>query len=516
MPVNQVTIPQQGTANYAPGSDGTKGPYQSGSTLVPNPSKADGTGVGTGSNLNIIKNVPPDPAYVPNPAKADGIGLGTGTGATFLPESTQVPSPQKADGSVGIGSNLNFTPSRSNTSITYVPNPTKADGTDGGSSTPSGPVPGAPSALDFDPSTRSDLVTLNWTNGSPAGTTNDIWKSEDGGISYHAYSSVAGNVVTWIDTAQMINGDIWHYKVRATNSNGSSGFTNTAGCSNNYTSANVASISFPTLLLEYANFTASSLAALTSVSMPLLRSVGATLDLSTNNSLASLNLNSLATVGNSLFLGDSQPVIISLPALLTVGTSGNAGDFQVHGNTHCTTLSCPNLQTVANNLTMYGMTALTSVSFPLLSAVGEDGLLGRLDFSLDNHLTTISFPSLTGVWTEIDFGACTLLVSVHFPVLISIGSGGDIYAISGSTCPAMTTWDAPNFTSIPDLGLSVDFTGNALTAASINQILHTCALSNLSAGSNVNLNGGTNAAPTGQGVTDKNTLIANGATVVTN
>jgi hypothetical protein len=515
MPVNQVTIPQQGTANYAPGSDGTKAPYQSGSTLVPNPSKADGTGVGTGSNLNIIKNVPPDPAYVPNPAKADGIGLGTGTGATFLPESTQVPSPQKADGSVGIGSNLNFTPSRSNTSITYVPNPTKADGTDGGSSTPSGPVPGAPSALDFDPSTRSDQVTLNWTNGSPAGTTNDIWKSEDGGSSYFFYGSVAGNVTTFTDGSEMLFGAIWHYKIRATNSNGSSAFSNSIGCSNRYTSGNVASINFPTLLLEFDTFTATSLAALTSVSLPLLRTVGGNLNLSNNSSLATVNLNSLTGTLFSLFLGGSQPTTLSFPELTVVGT-GNIGDFQIQDNTQCTSLSCPKLVSVAQNFTMYNMTALTSVSLPLLSGVGEDGLAGRLDFSLNTHLTSISFPSLISVWQEIDFGGCTLLTSVQMPVLDQITSPNNIYAISGASCPALVTWNAPLLNFIPDGGFSIDFTFDALSAASVNQVLHSCALANLGAGTNVNLNQGTNAAPTGQGITDKNTLIANGATVVTN
>lgn len=97
-------IPQPGSADYAPGADGTRGPFQPGSTQVPDPSKADGTGLGTGSNLLVI---------------------------TSVPDSTYVPDSLKADGEVGTGSNVNFIPSSSNQRITYVPNPNAADGEDG-------------------------------------------------------------------------------------------------------------------------------------------------------------------------------------------------------------------------------------------------------------------------------------------------------------------------------------------------------------------------------------------------
>lgn len=112
MPVNQVTIPQPGTANYAPGPDGTPGPYQRDSTLVPNPAKADGE-LGTGSNSWFI----PESTSVPNPVKADG-AAGTGSNARFIPESTPVPNPAKADGQLGTGSNSRIIAGATD----YVPN----------------------------------------------------------------------------------------------------------------------------------------------------------------------------------------------------------------------------------------------------------------------------------------------------------------------------------------------------------------------------------------------------------
>lgn len=65
-----------------------------------------------------------------------------------------------------------------------------------------------------------------------------------------------------------------------------------------------------------------------------------------------------------------------------------------------------------------------------------------------------------------------------------------------------------------------DFSGNHLSALTVNAILHELAETGPTFGglqaSTIDLSGGTNAAPTGQGLTDKATLISNGWTVTTN
>lgn len=65
-----------------------------------------------------------------------------------------------------------------------------------------------------------------------------------------------------------------------------------------------------------------------------------------------------------------------------------------------------------------------------------------------------------------------------------------------------------------DAILEVRLDGNALNSASVNRVLSAL----VAAGNTVtcNLSGGTSAAPTGQGLTDKATLISNGSTITTN
>ena len=73
-------------------------------------------------------------------------------------------------------------------------------------------------------------------------------------------------------------------------------------------------------------------------------------------------------------------------------------------------------------------------------------------------------------------------------------------------------------------GKAFQATGLALPAENVNYLLAqvvnldgSIGKQNFSgAGFVVNISGGTTAAPTGQGITDKNTLIARGCTVTTN
>lgn len=120
MPINQIRIPQAGSANNAPGSDGTPGPYQTDSTLVPNPGKADGK-IGTGSNVFFIPSSTP----VPGPGKANDI-VGTGSNAVFISGSTPVPHSNRSDGLDGSWSAVPFQGGLP-TDGTPIPHPGGAD-----------------------------------------------------------------------------------------------------------------------------------------------------------------------------------------------------------------------------------------------------------------------------------------------------------------------------------------------------------------------------------------------------
>ncbi len=119
-----------------------------------------------------------------------------------------------------------------------------------------------------------------------------------------------------------------------------------------------------------------------------------------------------------------------------------------------------------------------------------------------------------------DFESIPDLVSIAFPNLINIDPGnsqGGYFTIT--FCPLLTTISLPVF--IPNTGgsgnASYGFFGNALSVATVNALLHQFAATpGFNTGGALNLSGGTSAAPTGQGITDKATLIGRGVSVTTN
>jgi len=68
----------------------------------------------------------------------------------------------------------------------------------------------------------------------------------------------------------------------------------------------------------------------------------------------------------------------------------------------------------------------------------------------------------------------------------------------------------------PDNGKNYTLNNNALNAATVNSVLALLVAEPSYVSGTVLLNGGTNAAPSGQGIADKATLIGRGVTVTTN
>lgn len=73
------------------------------------------------------------------------------------------------------------------------------------------------------------------------------------------------------------------------------------------------------------------------------------------------------------------------------------------------------------------------------------------------------------------------------------------------------------------LGATITLSGLKLPSANVNAVLAllvsldgTNGTTLWGSGKTLNISGGTNGAPTGQGITDKATLVARGATVTTN
>lgn len=390
----------------------------------------------------------------------------------------------------------------------------------------SGSAPFAPTNPDItDPSTAANIV-VTWTNPTTPGTTNEVWKSADG-ITFVLFSTVGGGVSQATDATGLAVNTFAYYKIRSCNGASCSAFSSTVSAVNSYVSPNVAAISFPTLVRAFGgtSFQADGLAALISVSLPKLRKVDGNLDLANNPNMTTVTLTVLATV-NSLFLGSNKLTgVVTLPALTTAG-----GDIQIFANTLITSFSAPVLQTIGGNWTSSGCTGCTSISMPNLSGVSAQmdfasctamtsvnlnsllNISGPLIFTSCTALVNLSLPTLNTM-EEIGFESCTLLQSVSAPNLVN-AAPINIFSIDGQNCPALTTISMPNIFFVVD-GFTYQVSGCALNAASINQILARGVASGVTS-YDFELAGGTNAAPSGQGVIDKATLIGLGNTVNTN
>lgn len=177
---------------------------------------------------------------------------------------------------------------------------------------------------------------------------------------------------------------------------------------------------------------------------------------------------SFAPVGNDVY-------VTSAPAPSPDELVSIVGNFFSNNSSVLTILSLPALVSV-NDFTVYNNATLTTINTPLL-ATG-----GAFYIALNPVLTGLSFPSLT--------------------------TSAAFYANDN---PALTAFFAPNWLPSAD----VNFVGCALDAASVNHILARCVAAGLS-GFTVDVSGGTNAAPTGQGIADVATLTGAGNTVTTN
>lgn len=148
----------------------------------------------------------------------------------------------------------------------------------------------------------------------------------------------------------------------------------------------------------------------------------------------------------------------------------------------------------------------------LISVDPNDNYEGSIVFSLGNPtpLTWILFPVLKDVGNTISITSAgsSILVRCEFPLLQACPGG-----ITINSAVLLHNLSFPQY--IPGNNETDDFSGNALNVASVNGILIQWA-KNTSFTGTLSLSGGTNAAPTGAGITAKSALTTQGATVTTN
>jgi hypothetical protein len=150
-------------------------------------------------------------------------------------------------------------------------------------------------------------------------------------------------------------------------------------------------------------------------------------------------------------------------------------------------------------LSITSVTDLASLSFPNLVSITDGGFeiawntsLSSLNLSaLETVYDTLSIAGI--LLTSLDLGSlATAIVSIH-------------------DNPNLTDITLTNF--VPTNDTENYFNENALSAATVNAILARFVANAAFVTGVIDLSGGTNAAPTGQGLTDVTTLLARGVTV---
>ena len=264
--------------------------------------------------------------------------------------------------------------------------------------------------------------------------------------------------------------------------------------------------------------------ALTTIDLSMITGA-VSIEINNNENLQSINLSKLETcrgieVGNCpklnmlnltglkqlgyLNLNQTALTSLSLTSLLPSSRLG----CDVFNNKLLTTLSISNI-TKAGYIYIGQSDALTSVSFPALTTA--EGI----NVSSNNILSSVNFQSLRSVLkNQLSFSSNGALTSLSFPQLQSVPGVG-IYNNNNLTSiqlPSLTNFNALEFGEY-----YFSLYNNKLPSSQINTLLN--KLVNLTpslTGSYISLSGQNPAAPpTGQGLTDKATLISRGNQVST-
>jgi len=158
----------------------------------------------------------------------------------------------------------------------------------------------------------------------------------------------------------------------------------------------------------------------------------------------------------------------------------------------------------AIGIRIVGCANLVSFSAPLLEIFFDTVSLADLP-----QLRVVNFPLLVNCPYGFVLLYNTGVETMTLPALLHCHAG--ILITNNS---ALTEFSMPNV--LFSAGSSCLFSGNALSASCVNAILARGVASSDFTSGVLDLSDGTNAAPSGQGITDKNTLIARGVTVTTN
>ncbi len=173
-------------------------------------------------------------------------------------------------------------------------------------------------------------------------------------------------------------------------------------------------------------------AGVPSLTLPALTSI--TGSVAVGEDVLSFSMPLLATVGGEVSFQGCHLINLAFPALTSIG-----GNLDLFNTPMLATLSLPELRTVGGWMRFQGGDAapLTNLTIPLVtSAPGSDQPFYISNFP---HLTTVSFPALTAVGTQISVTTDPVLASFSMPLLAScVGAYfSDVPLLSGCVCPSL-------------------------------------------------------------------------------
>jgi hypothetical protein len=269
-------------------------------------------------------------------------------------------------------------------------------------------------------------------------------------------------------------------------------------------------VNLANLVSCYGNFSIQDCPQLTSLNLNSLNGVF----IGTNTSedwefiieetgLSTLTLPKLKKCLGALFITKNLSLsTVSLP-IITI-TDG----IWIQNNPLITSLVFPTLST-AGYIDIRNSNSLLGISFPVLSVIKNGGVY----IGYNPLITSLGFPALTSA-SSINIYDNNSLLNVSFPLLSSITSS---FSISNNS--NLTSISINNLAQFgtEDFYLSFNATDNKLPSSNINSLLNKLvSITPSLTGVYMDLSQQTPLAPpTGQGITDKNTLIANGNTVTT-
>jgi hypothetical protein len=236
---------------------------------------------------------------------------------------------------------------------------------------------------------------------------------------------------------------------------------------------------------------------ITTLNIPSLVKMNASLVIDDNPNLTSINMSGIS-YSLGLYITDN-PILssVSFSAL----TSSN-GSLEITNNASLNSINLASLTSCLggiyilsnqNNLTSINLNALTVANIVTISS---------------SSLTTLSLPALLSSAFNI---SNTSLQTLMLPSLTSL------MGFSVNSNSLLTTISLPSLSGIPSAANNFNAEGNKLSVINVNYLLNKLvSISPALTSKNIYL-GAQNppAPPSGQGITDKNTLIANGNYVST-